>query len=872
MSRITKIKVAEGIYWIEIPDAQLFMLCGCPADSIKHLMKRGLIIEKEKHGVTFETGPNAILLSDVAVQNGEFSNLSEFPVMQMLYRQGMILPGHPNNTGTIPLLIGSESQVKAQMEYIYRGNYGLVSETELMGAGLSKEKAHEVMRLKLKFAFGNIKPTEELIDSKIVGSDPVEIKSGVFASRIRLNVFEIQYQQEYATVNLNLGAHKSYDLPYPLGYFNIRREYFAVVHSGQGDGWDRDRPCMSSILMFQGKIYLIDAGPNILHSLKALGIGVNEIEGIFHTHAHDDHFSGLTSLMRADHKIKYFASRLVRTSVIKKISALASIEEEMFDSYFDVHDLELESWNDIDGLEVKPILSPHPVETTVFIFRTMSEAGYRSYAHFADIVGLDILKSMITDSSTDPGVSSEYFDEVKSGYFIPTDLKKLDIGGGLIHGNAIDFKEDTSEKIILSHTSLKLTPQQKEIGSGAPFGMVDTLIASNQAYLWKYAFNFLQAYFPSVPRHEINMLLNNPVVEFNPESILIKRGTVSDVIYLILAGDVEIIRSETGLPGLVSAGAFVGERSILATTSVRETYRALNFVQALCLPRDLYLEFEKGNGIYSDIEWILERRAFLQNTWLFGESISYPIQIRVAKCMNPISYETEHLISMDDEPGIYIVIKGRLEIFLDNDIFEILKIGDFFGENSVLFGTPPLFKIKTTEPTEVYYIKSEELINIPIVYWKLFETYERRMEMLLNPELISIPIFQWRQEYETNVQEIDNDHKQLCEKANKLYEAINLGKSKSFLEETLGFLIHYTEDHFIKEENLMEKYNFPEKDIHKEKHKLLVERVLEIERRYKDREIEMDNEFIDFLKDWIINHILTEDRKIGPYLNEKGVY
>ncbi len=144
--------------------------------------------------------------------------------------------------------------------------------------------------------------------------------------------------------------------------------------------------------------------------------------------------------------------------------------------------------------------------------------------------------------------------------------------------------------------------------------------------------------------------------------------------------------------------------------------------------------------------------------------------------------------------------------------------------------------------------------------------------MLLNPELVSIPIFQWRQEYETNVQEIDNDHKQLCEKANRLYEAINLGKSKSFLEETLGFLIHYTEDHFIKEENLMEKYNFPEKDIHKEKHKLLVERVLEIERRYKDREIEMDNEFIDFLKDWIINHILTEDRKIGPYLNEKGVY
>ena len=87
--------------------------------------------------------------------------------------------------------------------------------------------------------------------------------------------------------------HEQYESPYLLGFQHIKREYFAVIHSGEGNGWDINRPCMSSIIVFQGNIYLVDAGPNILHSLNALGIGVNEIKGIFQTHAHDDHFAGL---------------------------------------------------------------------------------------------------------------------------------------------------------------------------------------------------------------------------------------------------------------------------------------------------------------------------------------------------------------------------------------------------------------------------------------------------------------------------------------------------------------------------------------------------------------------------------------------------
>ena len=416
MSLIQKIGVCTGVFWIAVPEAHLYLLCGCPADAVKHLRKKGLIVSREEKGVVFETGPNAILLSDISIQNGHFANLSEFPVLQMLYLQGMIVPNHPGNTGEKPLLIGAYEQIASQMQYIYRGNYGLISEEEIRAAGVAPQAAKEMMRLKLRFAFGNIRRTEELLDACTVDTAFSEIRDGVSIRRVRTNVFELRYREESVTVDLNLAPGEFYPPPYPLGFHRIHRDYFSVIHSGEGDGWDENRPCMASVLSFQGKIYLIDAGPNILFILEALGIAVNEVEGIFMSHAHDDHFAGLTALMRADHRIRFLAHPLVRLSVAKKLCALTSMTEDQFGDYFDVVDLRLDRWNDIHSLEVKPIFSPHPVETTVFFFRALSEDGYRVYAHFADIAGLDVLENMVTGDASSPGITEDFYRQVGKKY------------------------------------------------------------------------------------------------------------------------------------------------------------------------------------------------------------------------------------------------------------------------------------------------------------------------------------------------------------------------------------------------------------------------------------------------------------------------
>lgn len=573
---------------------------------------------------------------------------------------------------------------------------------------------------------------------------------------------------EYVTVDLNLMPHEKFEAPYVLGFQSINREYFSIIHSGDGNGWDINRPCMSSIIVFQGNIYLVDAGPNILHSLNALGIGVNEIVGVFQTHAHDDHFAGLTALMRADHKIKFIATPLIRATIINKLAALASIKEGHFTKYFQICDLKLDDWTVIDNLEVKPIFSSHPTETTIFLFQTLDHKHNRSYAHFADISSFAVLRDMITENESEPGISQEYFDEVKRSYLTKADLKKIDVGGGYVHGSALDFTDDPSDKIILAHTSSQLTARQKEIGSGAPFGTVDVLIPAHQDYVRQYAEKILKVYFPSVPGHQINMLMNNPLISINPESILIRKGEINKFVYLILTGEVEIIRPQTGINSMVSAGGLVGDNIGVFQMPSKETFRTINFVRALKLPCSLYLNFRKNNGLLADLEHLRERREFLQDTWLFGEDISYPIQYKIARSMNPEKYRADELLPIKDYSGIGIIKQGKLQIFLNDDIFETLRPGDFFGVSNVLFNTPAIFKVRAIKDTDVYNVQEKVLSDIPIIQWKLFETYERRIRKILNPELVSIPIFQWRKEYNTNIEEMDEHHRALFQTANKL--------------------------------------------------------------------------------------------------------
>ena len=108
--------------------------------------------------------------------------------------------------------------------------------------------------------------------------------------------------------------------------------------------------------------------------------------------------------------------------------------------------------------------------------------------------------------------------------------------------------------------------------------------------------------------------------------------------------------------------------------------------------------------------------------------------------------------------------------------------------------------------------------------------------------------------------------------ANQLYEGINRGKVESVKADALNFLVRYAADHFAEEEQMMQKHGYPDLDSHQKKHEYLKREVLQYKRRFDAGECMDDIDFIKFIKDWIVDHILTVDRQYGPFFNKKGVF
>ena len=726
MKYIQKTEVSLGIFFIEIKEAKLKILCSSPEDVVKHLISKKHISKTEHGGVIYETGPNAILLNDLNVQNLSFTNLCEFPVLQMLYRQGMIIPNHPNNDGHKPMLIGSTLQVDAQCEYIFKGNYGLSTIEEIESCGLSKKEASDLMKIKIKFAFGKIKETNELIEKKYLNDNiRIEIKNEVYMKRISFNIFEISYKDEHVIVDLNLEALAEYKSPYNLGFYDIKKDYFSVIHSGQGDGWALNSPSMSSVITYQGKIYLIDAGPNIKVILNALGIGLNDIEGIFHTHAHDDHFAGLTTLLQTDHKIKYYSTKLVRLSVFEKLSSLLSIEKSQFENYFDFHDLDFNTWNDIEGLEVKAVLSPHPIETNILFFRTFFEVDYVSYAHLADISSFKVLDSMLGEN----GVSVSYIQKVKDAYLTKVNLKKLDIGGGMIHGDAKDFENDQSSNIILAHTEKQEYSQiQKVIGSEASFGSVDVLVSSNKDYLRRDAFSYVRDAFDEVSIHEIERLLNCDIVTFNPGTIMLKEKSELKEVFLILSGTVEKISMFEQVSKYIYSGSFIGDDIALIDDLPENTYRTDSYVKALVIPKSVYMYFIKNNSLEESLEDKITKHDLLNRFDIFSESLSYQVQSKIVKSFTVLGFlKGEKITNTND--CLNLVIKGSVKKCLEKnkEKYEtnIIHENDFFNEENILEENALLYEYSAHTDVEVYSIPKDIILNIPIVYWNLYNRYQK---------------------------------------------------------------------------------------------------------------------------------------------------
>ncbi len=120
--------------------------------------------------------------------------------------------------------------------------------------------------------------------------------------------------------------------------------------------------------------------------------------------------------------------------------------------------------------------------------------------------------------------------------------------------------------------------------------------------------------------------------------------------------------------------------------------------------------------------------------------------------------------------------------------------------------------------------------------------------------------------YNTGVVWQDFQHRQLMDLFFKVKEAKAKKTGDDVFKYSLAFLAMYVNHHFKLEEEYMEIYYFPDTDLHKKEHKDLIKKIKSFRKNYAEHDEQSINKLLITLNDWILNHILENDKKLGEYI------
>lgn len=129
----------------------------------------------------------------------------------------------------------------------------------------------------------------------------------------------------------------------------------------------------------------------------------------------------------------------------------------------------------------------------------------------------------------------------------------------------------------------------------------------------------------------------------------------------------------------------------------------------------------------------------------------------------------------------------------------------------------------------------------------------------------------WDEKMSVQVGLMDTQHKKLIEVINDFYSSMGSNNSKEKILEVIKAMKDYTFFHFNAEEKLMQQNAYPDFEKHKKEHQAFIDKVHDMEERYKSGKLILTLEVASFLKTWLTNHIMQVDKKYGDYLNARGI-
>jgi len=136
----------------------------------------------------------------------------------------------------------------------------------------------------------------------------------------------------------------------------------------------------------------------------------------------------------------------------------------------------------------------------------------------------------------------------------------------------------------------------------------------------------------------------------------------------------------------------------------------------------------------------------------------------------------------------------------------------------------------------------------------------------------------WSSDLALNISEIDDQHKQLVNIMNELFDAMMDGRGFDIIDDILNRLAEYADYHFATEEKYFDQFQYIESEKHKEEHRYYAKQVNEIKKAFdagkviregSDNVLSVD--LWKLLESWLADHLKNSDKNYAPLFKKKGV-
>lgn len=127
---------------------------------------------------------------------------------------------------------------------------------------------------------------------------------------------------------------------------------------------------------------------------------------------------------------------------------------------------------------------------------------------------------------------------------------------------------------------------------------------------------------------------------------------------------------------------------------------------------------------------------------------------------------------------------------------------------------------------------------------------------------------EWRESLAIGVDAIDNQHKELLLRFDKLLNACQAGKGIEELKTLMAFLEEYVITHFSDEEGLQRLHRYPEYEAHHAEHLYFIAQLKKLKTETDEEGVSTHHviEANNMLLKWLLNHISKVDKKLGAFI------